>query len=280
MRFCSLGGESPAVAVADDGLARRVTPRADDLTSLFEPVMRGSAPELADEPESDPRFGPPLRPGKVVAIGLNYRMHADESGVEAPNRPLVFAKFPSSVVGPSAQIVIDPELAARVDWEVELAVVVGRRMRNVPAADALDYVFGYTVANDVSARDVQFSDGQWTRGKSFDSFCPLGPVIVTPDELGPIDDLRLTTLVNGELMQDDTTGSMIFGVPELLAFCSRSFTLEPGDVVLTGTPDGCGEFMDPPRSLAPGDIVEVSVEGIGSLRNEVVAAGDGAGTND
>jgi len=199
-------------------------------------------------------------------------MHADESGVDAPEAPLVFAKFPSSVVGPSAPIVIDPVLTERVDWEVELAVVVGRRMRNVPEDRALDDVFGYTVANDVSARDVQFSDGQWTRGKSFDSFCPLGPVVVTPDELGPIDDLRLTTRVNGEVMQDDTTASMIFGVPEVLAFCSRSFTLEPGDVVLTGTPDGVGEFMDPPRSLKPGDVVEVEVEGIGVLRNEVVAA--------
>ena len=280
MRFCSLDGESPAVAVTEDGLARLVTPRADSLLSLFDAVMRGTPPALAAEPESNPHFGPPLRPGKVVAIGLNYRRHADESGVEPPERPLVFAKFPSSVVGPSAPIVIDPALAERVDWEVELAVVVGRRMRNVSANDSLEYVFGYTVANDVSARDVQFSDGQWTRGKSFDSFCPLGPVIVTADELGSIDDLRLTTRVNGELMQDDTTRSMIFGVPELLAFCSRSFTLEAGDVLLTGTPDGCGEFMDPPRSLAPGDIVEVSVEGIGALRNQVVAAGDRALSSD
>jgi 5-carboxymethyl-2-hydroxymuconate isomerase len=159
-----------------------------------------------------------------------------------------------------------------VDWEVELAVVIGRRMRNVPVEAALDYVFGYTVANDVSARDVQFSDGQWTRGKSFDTFCPLGPVVVTPDEIGALDGLRLTTKVNGELMQDDTTANMIFGVAEILAYCSRNFTLEPGDVVLSGTPSGCGEFMDPPRSLAPGDVVEVAVEGIGALRNSVVAA--------
>ena len=183
------------------------------------------------------------------------------------------------MIGPSAPIVIDPQLAQRVDWEVELAVVVGRRMRNVREDEALDHVFGFTVANDVSARDVQFADGQWTRGKSFDSFCPLGPVVVTPDELGPVGDLRLTTRVNGELMQDDSTRNMIFDVPELLAFCSRSFTLEPGDVLLTGTPDGCGEFMDPPRSLSPGDIVEVSVEGIGVLRNEVVAAGEAAADN-
>jgi 2-keto-4-pentenoate hydratase/2-oxohepta-3-ene-1,7-dioic acid hydratase in catechol pathway len=273
VRFCSLQtGSASSVGVAVDGVTRRVAPPTDDLRGLFDGVMGGKWPDLAGVAETDPKLGPPIRPGKVVAVGLNYRMHADESGVDAPQRPLIFAKFPSSVVGPEAPIVIDPALTERVDWEVELAVVVGRHMRNVPEAETLDHVFGYTVANDVSARDVQFSDGQWTRGKSFDSFCPLGPVVVTPDELGSIDELRLTTRVNGELMQDDTTASMIFGVPQVLAFCSRSFPLEPGDVVLTGTPDGVGEFMDPPRSLSPGDVVEVEVEGIGALRNEVVAA--------
>jgi 2-keto-4-pentenoate hydratase/2-oxohepta-3-ene-1,7-dioic acid hydratase in catechol pathway len=280
LRFCSLtNGDAGAVAVADGGSMRRVTPATSELQTVFGAVMDGAALELVSTPEADPELGPPLRPGKIVAVGLNYRMHADESGVEAPSRPLIFAKFPSSVTGPSAPIVVDSSLAERVDWEVELAVVVGRRMRHVSHADALDYVFGYTVANDVSARDVQFSDGQWTRAKSFDSFCPLGPVVVTPDELGPVDDLRLTTRVNGELMQDDSTANMIFGVPELLSFCSRCFTLDAGDVVLTGTPDGCGEFMDPPRSLAPGDVVEASIEGIGALRNEVVAANGGATTS-
>jgi 5-carboxymethyl-2-hydroxymuconate isomerase len=239
------------------------------LATLIGSVMDGEAPALDGAPASDP-LGPPLLPGKVVAVGLNYRTHADESGIAAPEQPLIFAKFPSSVIGPSDPIVIDPALTKRVDWEVELAVVVGRRMRNVPVEAALEHVFGYTVANDVSARDVQFGDGQWTRGKSFDSFCPLGPVVVTADELGPPDDLRVTTRVNGELMQDDSTANMIFGVAELLAFCSRCFTLEPGDVLLSGTPDGCGEFMDPPRSLAPGDLVEVAVEGIGTLANRVV----------
>jgi 5-carboxymethyl-2-hydroxymuconate isomerase len=276
VRFCSLAGGGVAVTDTDGG-TRRITAPLAGLQGVFDAVMDGRQLDLASATEADAELGPPLRPGKIVAVGLNYRTHANESGVEAPDSPLIFAKFPSSVTGPSAPIVIDPALAERVDWEVELAVVVGRRMRHVDEADALDHVFGYTVANDVSARDVQFADGQWTRGKSFDSFCPLGPVVVTPDELGPVDDLRLTTRVNGELMQDDTTASMIFGVPELLAFCSRSFTLEPGDVVLTGTPDGCGEFMDPRRSLAPGDVVEVSIEGIGALRNEVVVAKEEAG---
>ncbi|WP_217707218.1 fumarylacetoacetate hydrolase family protein [Nonomuraea rhodomycinica] len=212
----------------------------------------------------------PLRPGKIVAIGLNYLDHIRETGMDKPARPLMFAKFPSSVIGPGEPIVIDSGLTGSVDWEVELAAVVGTPLRHAGPAEALAAVAGYTVANDVSARDLQFSDGQWTRGKSLDTFCPLGPVVVTPDELGDPQGLRLRTVVNGETVQDSSTAEMLFGVAELLSFCSASFTLEPGDVVLTGTPWGCGAFMDPPRSLSPGDVVEVSVEGIGELRNPVV----------
>jgi 5-carboxymethyl-2-hydroxymuconate isomerase len=152
---------------------------------------------------------------------------------------------------------------------VELGVVIGRTLRDVPAGDALGHVFGYTAGNDVSARDVQFGDGQWVRGKSLDTFCPLGPRIVTADAIPDPQRLRLTTKVNGEVVQDSSTAKMIFDVAEILAFCSRSFTLEPGDLVLTGTPWGCGEFMDPKRSLRDGDVVEVSVEGVGALRNPV-----------
>jgi 2-keto-4-pentenoate hydratase/2-oxohepta-3-ene-1,7-dioic acid hydratase in catechol pathway len=212
-----------------------------------------------------------VRPGKIVAIGLNYRDHVVESGLEMPTRPLVFAKFPSSLIGSDEPIVLDRDLSERVDWEVELAVIVGEPMRRVAAADALSHVFGYTIANDVSARDVQFGDGQWVRGKSFDTFCPLGPVVVTPDEVPDPQTLLLRTRVNGETVQDSSTSEMIFGVAELLAFCSTSFTLERGDVILTGTPWGCGEFMDPPRSLRPGDFVEAEIDGIGVLRNPVVA---------
>ncbi|MGV9770888.1 fumarylacetoacetate hydrolase family protein [Streptosporangium sp. NPDC003464] len=212
----------------------------------------------------------PLRPGKIVAIGLNYLDHIREAGMDRPERPLMFAKFPSSVIGPGEPIVIDGELTERVDWEVELAAVIGAPIRHASPAEALAGVAGYTVANDVSARDLQFADGQWTRGKSLDTFCPLGPAVVTPDELGDPQSLRLRTAVNGETVQDSSTAEMLFGVAELLSYCSRAFTLEPGDVVLTGTPWGCGEFMDPRRSLRPGDVVEVSVEGIGALRNPVV----------
>jgi 5-carboxymethyl-2-hydroxymuconate isomerase len=211
----------------------------------------------------------PLRPGKIVAVGLNYLDHVRESGMEPPSAPLRFAKFPSSVIGDGALIEIDTELTQRVDWEVELGVVIARPTRDVATADALDHVFGYTVANDISARDLQFADGQWVRGKSLDTYCPLGPRVVTGDDVGDPQDLRLTTRVNGDLVQDSSTASMIFNVAELIAFCSRSFTLDPGDVILTGTPWGCGEFMKPPRHLRPGDVVEVEIEGIGKLANAV-----------
>jgi 5-carboxymethyl-2-hydroxymuconate isomerase len=213
----------------------------------------------------------PLQPGKIVAIGLNYLDHIRESNLPQPTQPLVFAKFPSSVTGPGEPIFVDAALTTQVDWEVELGVVVGRRMRAVGVDAALDYVFGYTVGNDVSARDVQFSESQWTRGKSFDTFCPLGPVVVTADEIPDPQVLALRTRVNGEVLQDSSTQEMLFGVAELLAFCSRNFTLEPGDLLLTGTPWGCGYFMDPPRALQAGDVVECEVERIGVLRNAVSA---------
>jgi 2-keto-4-pentenoate hydratase/2-oxohepta-3-ene-1,7-dioic acid hydratase in catechol pathway len=217
----------------------------------------------------------PVKPRKIVAIGLNYRDHIEEAAMDPPEAPVVFAKFPSSIVGPDAPIVIDPAVTERVDWEVELGVVVGWSMRNVRAEDALSRVFGYTVANDVSARDVQFADGQWVRGKSIDTFCPVGPLVVTAEEIPDPQALTLRTLVNGEVVQASTTALMLFSVAELLAYCSQSFTLEPGDLVLTGTPWGCGEFMTPRRSLGHGDVVEVEVDRIGRLRNPVVVNGAG-----
>lgn len=209
------------------------------------------------------------QPGKIVAIGLNYMDHVRETGLDLPDRPLVFTKFVSSVIGDGEEIVVDREVTSRVDWEVELGVVVGRRMQRVGVEDVAAHIRGYTVANDVSARDVQFSDGQWVRGKSLDTFCPLGPRLVPAAEIEDPQALGLRTRVNGETVQDSNTSEMIFGIAELLSFCSHSFTLEPGDVVLTGTPWGCGEFMDPVRSLQHGDVVEVEVDGIGTLRNPV-----------
>ncbi len=248
----------------DDADLRALIARGPD-------AVADAAARAADAPLVGARRTAPLRPGKIVAIGLNYLDHIREAGDTQPERPLVFTKFPSSVIGPEDAIVVDATLTERVDWEVELAAVVGRRMRDVPVEQALDGIFGYTVANDVSARDVQFGDGQWVRGKSLDTFCPLGPAIVTADEIPDPQALALRTRVNGEAVQDSSTAEMLFGVAELLAFCSRSFTLEPGDLLLTGTPWGCGEFMTPRRSLHPGDVVETEVEGIGTLRNPVVA---------
>jgi 5-carboxymethyl-2-hydroxymuconate isomerase len=207
------------------------------------------------------------RPGKIVAIGLNYMDHVRESGATPPDKPLVFTKFTTSLIGDGEEIRIPRAITERVDWEVELAVVIDRTASHVSVQDALAYVRGYTVANDVSARDVQFADGQWVRAKSLDTFCPLGSELVSVDDP---QDLKLVTRVNGEVMQDSNTSEMIFGVGELISFCSQSFTLEPGDIILTGTPWGCGEFMEPKRSLKDGDVVECEIEGVGLLRNPVV----------
>ena len=207
------------------------------------------------------------RPGKIVAIGLNYMDHVRESGAEPPKQPLVFCKFTTSLIGDGETIRIPRALTERVDWEVELAAIIGKTARNVSVEDALSYVGGYTVANDVSARDLQFADVQWVRAKSLDTFCPIGPKVVQLDDP---QNLKLITRVNGETVQDSNTSEMIFGVAELVSFCSHSFTLEEGDMILTGTPWGCGEFMDPKRSLKGGDVVECEIEGIGVLRNPVV----------
>jgi 2-keto-4-pentenoate hydratase/2-oxohepta-3-ene-1,7-dioic acid hydratase in catechol pathway len=215
---------------------------------------------------------PIRRPGKVVAVGLNYMEHTTETGLAAPDRPLTFAKYPSSVVGPFAEIRVPSHITQQVDYEGELAVVIGRDCPPDGTASLAD-VAGYCVANDVSARDVQFGDGQWTRAKSFDTFTPLGPWLVTPDEVPDLASARISTTVNGDLRQDDTIKSMAFDVAAILAFVSDGTSLEPGDVILTGTPSGAGGFLDPPRYLADGDTIEVSVEGLGSIRNVVSVPG-------
>ena len=212
-------------------------------------------------------LAPVPRPGKIVAIGRNYREHVEEEQADAPPAPLMFAKWPSAVVGDGAEIQWDRELTEQVDWEAELAVVISSTARNVAVDDALEHVLGYTCLNDVSARDLQFGDGQWTRGKSLDTFCPMGPAIVTADEIPDPQRLAIRCLVDGEVVQESTTERMFFGVAEIISFCSRSFTLEPGDVIATGTPGGVGVFRDPPRFLADGSVVIVEIEGIGRLTN-------------
>ncbi|MFO7602097.1 MAG: fumarylacetoacetate hydrolase family protein [Candidatus Desulfacyla sp.] len=214
------------------------------------------------------RFAPPVtRPSKIVALGLNYQDHAKESKGKIPETPLVFAKFPSSLIGHGDPITWDRTVAGKVDFEAELAVIIGKTLWRVGEEDALKAVFGYTCANDVSARDLQFGDGQWVRGKSLDSFCPLGPWIVTRDDVPDPHSLGIRCRVNNRLMQDSHTGQMIFRIPEVVSFLSRHFTLNPGDVILTGTPHGVGAFRDPPVYLSNGDEVAVEIEGIGRLVN-------------
>jgi 2-keto-4-pentenoate hydratase/2-oxohepta-3-ene-1,7-dioic acid hydratase in catechol pathway len=216
----------------------------------------------------DLRLEAPIpRPGKVVAIGRNYADHATEEGAVPPATPLIFAKWSTAVVGPGAEVRWDPSMTVKVDYEAELGVVIGRRARRISEEEALGCVLGYTCINDVSARDLQFADVQWVRGKSLDTFCPLGPVIVTADEIGDPGNLTVSCRVNGVELQSASTALMFFSVPRLISFCSQSFTLEPGDVIATGTPAGVGAFRQPPRYLADGDVMTVSVERIGELTN-------------
>ena len=209
------------------------------------------------------------RPGKIVCVGLNYRDHAEEQGVELPAEPLLFAKWPTALIGPGDSIVIPP-IVTKPDYEAELGVVIGERVRGVSKENAFEAVRGYLCANDVSARDLQFSDGQWTRGKSPDTFCPVGPM-VPRDEIPDPHALRIRTIVSGEVLQDSTTANLIFGVDEIISYASQTTTLEPGDLILTGTPAGVGVFRDPQRLLRPGDEVTIEIEGVGSLTNPVVA---------
>jgi 2-keto-4-pentenoate hydratase/2-oxohepta-3-ene-1,7-dioic acid hydratase in catechol pathway len=215
---------------------------------------------------------PIARPSKIIAVGLNYRDHAAESKMDLPDRPLLFAKWPNSLIGDGDAIRIPPE-SAQVDFEAELGVVIGQASRGpVPVSRALDLVAGYICLNDVSARDVQFADGQWTRGKSFDTFCPVGPALVPASSVPDPQSLRIRCFLNGETMQDATTADMIFSVAEVIAFISSSIALEPGDVIASGTPPGVGFARTPPVYLAPGDVVTVEIESIGTLTNPVVAA--------
>jgi 2-keto-4-pentenoate hydratase/2-oxohepta-3-ene-1,7-dioic acid hydratase in catechol pathway len=218
----------------------------------------------------DERIACPVhRPSKIICLGKNYAEHAREGGFEKPENPLIFCKTPNTLNGPFDPIVL-PKSSGQVDWEVELAVVIGKEGKRIPKNEALDYIAGYTVFNDVSGREAQFSDSQWFRGKSFDTFAPMGPFIVTPDEIEDVHNLRLTAIVDGEIMQDGNTCDMIFDIPTIIENISEDMTLIPGDIIATGTPAGVGIFRDPPVVLKPGNIVECRIEKIGAIINEVV----------
>ena len=212
-------------------------------------------------------LAPVPRPGKIIAVGKNYHDHAAEEGMTAPTEPVLFTKFASAIIGDGHEISWRAADTGQVDYEAELAVVIGRTARDVSTTQAMRHVLGYACLNDVSARDLQFRDGQWVRGKSLDTFCPIGPWLVTADEIPDPGALRLRCLVNGEALQDARTSEMVHDVPHLIAFCSRFMTLEPGDVIATGTPGGVGVFRQPPRFLGDGDEVVVEIDGIGRLVN-------------
>lgn len=209
----------------------------------------------------------PIKPGKIIAVGLNYAAHANEVKMAIPPEPLLFVKLSTSVIGDGQTISWSETLTTQVDWEGELAVIIGRTGWNIPESEAMDYVYGYSAANDVSARDLQANDSQWLRAKGLDTFGPLGPHIVTADEIADPHDLTIQTRVNGEVMQNSSTGLMLNRIPRLIAFASQAFTFEAGDVFLTGTPPGVGKGMNPPRFLGEGDVVTVTIEGIGKISN-------------
>ena len=214
------------------------------------------------------QFAPPvLNPSKIIGIGLNYMDHIRESKGEVPKIPLIFAKFPSSLTAHNEQIRWDTSLTNQVDFEAELAVIIGKTIYDCPENEVLESIFGYTCANDVSARDLQFGDGQWVRGKTLDTFCPLGPWIVTSDEIEDPHSLYIKSRLNGRIMQDSNSSLMIFKLPQLISFLSKNFTLYPGDVILTGTPHGVGTFRNPSVYMKDGDEIVVEIENVGLLRN-------------
>lgn len=214
------------------------------------------------------QFAPAVSsPSKIVAIGLNYMDHIREGKGDPPDEPMIFTKFPSSLIGHGQYITWNSRLTNKVDFEGELAVIIGKRMFNCPEEKAMDGVFGYCCGNDVSARDLQFADKQWVRGKSLDTFCPLGPWIVTSDEIGDPHSLSIKSFLNGDIMQDSNTSMMLFKIPSLISFLSANFTLFPGDVILTGTPHGVGCFREPSVYMKDGDEIVIEIEGVGRLAN-------------
>ena len=239
--------------------------------NLLEFIQKQTPVNIASKerlPLAHIQWAPPIHnPSKIIAIGLNYLDHIQESKGALPESPLVFAKFPNALVGHQAKIVWDETITQKVDFEAELAVIIGKKATCISEDQALEHVFGYTCANDVSARDLQFGDKQWVRGKSLDTFCPLGPWIVTADEIKEPQNLKIQCRVNGQVMQESHTGMMIFPVARLVHFLSKHFTLIAGDIVLTGTPHGVGAFRKPAVYLKTGDKVEVEIERIGCLSN-------------
>ncbi len=290
MRLVTFGsGEGPRVGVVSgDGvvdLARAAQGKQaewfasmESLLAAGEPALR-LARELGESERqrlllSALRLGPPVpRPTKIIALGFNYHEHAEEFSTKAPEAPLIFAKYPNTICGPFDPIVLPAgDEEPQVDYEAELAVVIGRRCKRVTATRAMEVIAGYMALNDVSERRWQFGDKQWTRGKSPDTFCPIGPWLVTPDEVPDPHALGIRSRVNGELRQNSSTSLLVHRIPKLIEYCSASMTLEPGDIIATGTPRGVGMHFKPPAFLKPGDVVEIEIDGVGAIRNPVQTA--------
>ena len=282
MHFLTLqrrGWSEPAVLVGGRAVSLREAGFPDLLSVVaggsdaLDRVQRWLAGGPADEPfdfDTTRVLAPIPHPSKIICIGLNYRDHAAEAKMSLPEVPTVFAKYGNTVTGHRHPIVL-PKSSEKPDYEAELAVVIGRGGRYIAAADWRDHVFGYTILNDVSARDFQLQTSQWTMGKTFDTFCPFGPTIVTADEIEDPHTLAISTTINGERLQDSNTSNLVFGIPRLIEFLSSVMTLSPGDIISTGTPAGVGFAYKPPRWLRPGDEVTVEIEGLGRLVNPVVA---------
>jgi 2-keto-4-pentenoate hydratase/2-oxohepta-3-ene-1,7-dioic acid hydratase in catechol pathway len=265
-----IGGQVVGIRGAGfEGIADVIAGGAEALDRVARWLQHPPAGELPDM-ASVKILAPIPRPSKIICIGLNYRDHAEEGKMAIPEVPTVFSKFATSIVGPGEPVVL-PKNSAKPDYEAEFAVVIGRRGRHIPEEHWRDYVFGYSILNDVSARDFQMATSQWMMGKTFDTFAPFGPAVVTADEVPDPHNLAISLTLNGEVMQNSNTGNMIFKTPRLIAFLSSVFTLEPGDIISTGTPAGVGFARKPPRWLKPGDEMTVRVEGLGELTNPVVA---------
>jgi 2,4-diketo-3-deoxy-L-fuconate hydrolase len=276
IRFGPLGKERPGL-LQDNGIVdlRALYPEIPDINEHF---FRQGWPQRAAElkvpgKKMSVRLGAPVtRPSKIICLGKNYIEHAKEGGFTVPDAPLLFCKSPNTLNGPYDPVLM-PKSSDQIDWEVELAVVIGKKGKGIAPSQAYDYIAGYSVMNDVSGRRAQFADSQWFRGKSFDTFAPLGPALVTPDEVDDLRNLELTTKVNGRVMQSGNTRDMIFDIPFLLANISEDITLMPGDIISTGTPAGVGIFRNPPVLLKAGDEVACTIERIGTICNRFVVAG-------
>ncbi|HSQ84498.1 MAG TPA: fumarylacetoacetate hydrolase family protein [Desulfobacterales bacterium] len=273
VRFGEKGKEKPGLW-KDGNIVdlKKIFPEIPDIGEMF---FRENWPEkIADINDSGQiikdRIGCPIHaPSKIICLGKNYAEHAKEGGFDKPDKPLIFCKTPNALNGPFDPIVL-PKSSGQIDWEVELVIIIGKEGKRIPKSEAWGYIAGFTIMNDVSGREAQFSDSQWFRGKSFDGFAPIGPYIVTPDEIGDVNNLKLTAKVDGEIMQDGNTRDMIFDVCTIIEDISEDITLIPGDIISTGTPAGVGIFRDPPVVLKPGNVVECYIENIGAIVNKVI----------